>query len=282
MRLGESVDLAFGEGHARKLTAGTLRLLQLSDTHILADPRGRLVGQETRRTFEAVLELARTRFWPPDLILLTGDLGHGDGPTSYRYLAQRMRDLNIPYACIAGNHDQPDLLAEFLDPGARLPVRSLACGAWRLILLNSSHPNAEGGHLTTEQLQSLRQLLAEDGRPTLIGLHHQPVPVGCAWLDQIGLDNGPELMRLVARERHVRAVLWGHVHQAHEARQQDCLLLSAPSTCIQFRPLSKTFALDTAPPGLRWLTLSPDGGIASGIARLDGYPRPLDLDSGGY
>ena len=65
-------------------------------------------------------------------------------------------------------------------------------------------------------------------------------------------------------------------------RRGDVLLLSAPSTCIQFLPNSVGFAVDMTAPGYRWLELHPDGRIDTGIERLDTIPGQIDLAAGGY
>jgi Icc protein len=44
--------------------------------------------------------------------------------------------------------------------------------------------------------------------------------------------------------------------------------MSTPSTCIQFKPGSKTFALDDLPPGYRRLDLHADGNIDTAVERL--------------
>lgn len=272
------------QGRARVATRdGTaLRVLQLTDTHLIADPDGSLLGQRTRSTFEAVLELAQTSFWPPDLILLTGDLVHDEVPETYRYLARRLGRLAIPFLGIPGNHDRPDLLAEILDPEAGQGVRSVSVGGWHLILLDSTIAGEDGGRLSHRQLGEIDQVLTDQKGPALVCLHHQPVPVGSAWLDAIGLCNGDELLSVLSRHAQVQGVLWGHIHQDYSVQRQGWRLLGSPSTCVQFQPQSHRFALDDRPPGYRWLLLHADGRIETGIRRLAAYPDPLELDSRGY
>jgi len=260
----------------------SLRLLQISDMHLVADPAGALLGQKTRQTFEAVLDLSRSAFPAPDLVLLTGDLVHDASVAAYAYLATTFATFRVPFFCLPGNHDSVSLLVDLLDPTARQRTRCVDCATWRLILLDSTVPDSEGGHLHQAQLEELDQALTEDQRPTLITLHHHPVPVESAWLDRIGLDNGTELMSIVHRHPQVRCVLWGHIHQDFTNTQSDCRLLGSPSTCIQFQPRSSSFALDPTPPGFRWLILHRDGDIESGIERLAGYPQPLDANASGY
>ena len=105
---------------------------------------------------------------------------------------------------------------------------------------------------------------------TLICMHHPPVPMGSAWLDNPGLRNAEPFLQLVRRHSQVRAVLWGHVHQASDRYVDRVRFMSTPSTCAQFLPDSDEFRVDARPPGMRWLTLNPDGGLTTEVVRVAG------------
>jgi Icc protein len=92
--------------------------------------------------------------------------------------------------------------------------------------------------------------------------------MGSAWLDGVGLRDGDRLMAIVDRHPQVRAIVWGHVHQASDSTHGKVRLLSAPSTCAQFLPNNPYFALDDRPPGYRWLELHPDGSVKTSVAWL--------------
>lgn len=262
---------------------GTWRLLQVTDTHIFADPEGRLLGQNTRRTLNLVLDLARETFWPVDRILLTGDLVHDESRDGYRYLARCLAELATPCICLPGNHDAPAVMAGTLDNGALSTAPAVRCGVWNLVLLDSTVPGQDGGHLGDAELARLDDTLrAEPQRHALICLHHQPVPVGSVWMDAMALDNRAAFFAVIDHHPQVRGVLWGHVHQDFTSRHRDVLLLGSPSTCVQFLPGSDVFALDSLTPGFRWLELHPDGRIATGIERIAAYPSASDPNAGGY
>ncbi|MEY6432624.1 metallophosphoesterase [Thioalkalicoccus limnaeus] len=259
-----------------------LRVVQVTDTHLLADPNGGLLGLCTRTAFESVLDLMLSRFGLPDILLLSGDLVHDESLAGYRYLAGRLRALGVPFYAIPGNHDDADRMAAVLDADAASPMRALEIGGWQWLLLDSAVSGCAGGRLDPGQVGALDEALSRCALPALIGLHHHPVPVGSRWLDDIGLANGSELMALIERHRHVKAVLWGHVHQEFRGRQGDCLLLGSPSTCVQFAPGTERFALDRSSPGFRWLVLYADGRIETGVERLPGRPDSLNLAAPGY
>ena len=92
-------------------------------------------------------------------------------------------------------------------------------------------------------------------------MHHQPVPVGSAWIDAMGLDNGEALLALAGRHPRLRGIVWGHVHQAFEQRRDGLVLMAAPATSAQFLPRSRVHRPDPSPPGWRELVLAADGAL---------------------
>lgn len=262
---------------------GTLRLVQLTDTHLYSDADGRLLGQNTRQTLELVLELISATYWPVDRVLLTGDLVQDESREGYRYLEQRLARLGTPCNGLPGNHDIFGLMTEAFASGTISVAPNIRCGTWNIIFLDSTVPGTEGGHLSAVQLQRLEAGLAANPKAhTIVCLHHQPVPVGSAWMDTMALDNPKDFFSVIDRSTQVRGILWGHVHQSFSGRRNGVALLGTPSTCIQFAPGSEHFAIDSLTPGFRWLELNPDGSITTGIERIAAYPDPIDQTTRGY
>jgi len=137
-----------------------LRILQLTDTHLYADPSGRLLGQNTRQTLDLVLDLAYHTFPPIDLILLTGDLVHDESSEGYRYLKQRLTALDTGCYCLPGNHDNASAMATTFDSGSINMDTAVRESAWNLVLLDSTIPGEDGGHLDKAQLRQLQDSLA--------------------------------------------------------------------------------------------------------------------------
>jgi Icc protein len=252
-------------GSPRRRRTKPLRLLQFTDLHLCAERSGRVKDVATTETFLRCLEHAREHHWPVDAILLTGDLVQDDARAYLALAAQMSRDAT-PVHCLPGNHDLPAEMETLLGspPFDVSPV--LRYGDWTLLLLDSSVPGAAHGELTAESLKFLDDALERFADShVLVVLHHQPVPVGSAWLDSIRLMNGPELLEVVSRHRNPRGILWGHVHQASDGLRDGIAMMSTPSTCFQFVPGRDDFAIDDRPPGYRWLHLYPDGRIESQV-----------------
>jgi len=143
-------------------------------------------------------------------------------------------------------------------------------GRWRIVLLDSYLQGSASGRLGREALAQLEQALATAGnRHCLVTLHHHPVPMSSRWLDQVGLQNADEFLSVIDRHRNVRAIVWGHVHQAYDALRKDVRLLATPSTCAQFVPLADEFAVDRRPPAYRTLELRSDGSLITEVVWVE-------------
>ena len=110
-----------------------MRLLQLSDLHLHADPSGDLRGTVTRDTLRRCIDAALAE-GPYDGILVSGDIVH-DEPEGYRHLRDLLAGTDIPVMCLPGNHDDPAALqAALSDP----PFSALGQDR-KSTRLNSSH-----------------------------------------------------------------------------------------------------------------------------------------------
>ncbi len=256
-------------------------VVQISDCHLYGDREAGLYGLNSHRALSEVVARAARR--QPDLALLTGDLVHDESEAGYRLLAESLAPLDAPRLCIPGNHDDLALMRRVLAGNGGCDGEFLL-GGWLFVMLDSQVAGEVGGRLAPDQLDRLDRALARHkGHHAVVALHHQPVAVGSRWLDAIGLGNAEELFTVLDRHTNVRALLWGHVHQVFEGERRGVRLLSAPATCIQFRPASDEFALDTeATPGYRWLRLHHDGTVESGIERLAEMPGRVDASASGY
>lgn len=250
------------------------RLLQFTDTHLLADPHGKLRGAATLPRLQACLAHAARRHLPADAVALTGDLVQDD-PAAYATLELMFAASPSPVLVIPGNHDVPDELMRRL---GRPPFRiggTHRIGAWSVVQLGSWFAEATNGEgrLGAAQLEELeRTLAAQRDVPVLVLVHHPPIRMDAAGMDALRLADGDELLQVVARHPRVRGVAWGHAHQALDVfRPGGLRLMCTPATCMQFRPRAPGFEVDDRPPGYRIIDLQDDGGIATEVIWLEQY-----------
>lgn len=262
-----------------------LRVVQFTDTHFFGNTDGRLMGVDTADTFRQVLNLSLGQQTTPDFYLLTGDLSQDESDESYKRLARALTVLEAPAYFLPGNHDRRVEMRDVFDQSAAdiRPDKTIIAGGWLVVLLDTLVENEVGGRLEADQLQFLNEALhSNPDKHVLVCMHHHPVPVGAAWLDDICVENNQEFWEVVDRYENVRAVLWGHVHQQFDGMRNNIKLMASPSTCVQFEPLTQDFSLDRAAPGYRWLELRSDGTVESSVERVKELAFGLDYQSEGY
>lgn len=256
-------------------------LLQISDCHLGSVPNDVLLGLDTDQSFHDVMRTALANE-KPDMILVSGDISNDGGANSYtRFLALiNYYFPQTPLAWLPGNHDDP----QHMPTVAQHPIGlAHSVAGWHFIFLDSRIPMQEGGRLGESELARLEhELETHADKPTLVFLHHQPVPVGSAWLDQYVVEDADNMFSIIDRFPQVKAISWGHVHQEYVGRRNNVALLSVPSTCVQFLPRSDNFQIDTRMPGYRVWELSPAGLWSSHVQRAQEKFYSLDMSATGY
>jgi Icc protein len=246
----------------------SLKLLQISDTHLHAAADSRMRGVTTYATLLAVLEHAkRDPRWPVDAIIATGDIVQDESRAGYERFRDALAPLGVPVYCIPGNHDDPVLMGEILMSGSFQLGGELREGTWSVVLLSTFLAGEDAGGLGPARLSGLKQALhAHTGQNILVAMHHHPLPMGSTWLDGVALRDAQAFWKVIDAHSDVRAVVCGHVHQASDRTRNRVRFLSTPSTCAQFLPNSEFFALDDRPPGMRWIELYDDGSIETEVS----------------
>jgi 3',5'-cyclic-AMP phosphodiesterase len=243
-----------------------MRLLQLSDPHLLADPAASYRG---RRPFPLLAEALRQGAAldpPPHLLLISGDLCQDESWAGYVHLRQLLETWPTPVALLSGNHDHPQLLRAALGRRAVLAPALLDLGGCRLALLDSHQAGRDGGALGQRQLQWLAAALQRGAegppRPLLVTVHHPPVPIGDPGMDAIALDDGDALLALLRPIPSLLGLLFGHVHQHWRGElpgRPGLPLLGCPSTLCGFGPVQPCPLGRADDPGGRWLELGAGG-----------------------
>jgi Icc protein len=259
-----------------------LLISQVTDIHLFAEENHHLLGMPTTKSFQAVIERLQDLQPEIDILLLTGDLS-GDGmAASYENLQNLLNPLQIPSYWLPGNHDCAIVMNEILNLGMFSRRKSFERGNWNFILLNSTLPGCVCGHLSDETLDWLNsELKTLSNNPTLIALHHPPFPVNSEWLDNSALQTPEELFAVLDCHPQVKLVVFGHIHQEFQCQRRNVHYLGSPSTCIQFKSESPTFAIEQKPPGFRLLKLYPNGTWETWIERVP-YFHWLELTATGY
>lgn len=262
----------------------TIQLVQLTDCHLGHMPGNKLLGMDTDHSLQAVIDMVKAERSQVDFILATGDLSDHGACQAYERLQSYFQQFPCRSFWLPGNHDDRGTMASVAGSRNHMVTQILA-GNWQILMLDSQIPGEVGGRLGESELAALEaglERVSETGQFSLICLHHQPVRVGCDWLDQQMVDDAEQFWRIIERFPGVKGVLWGHVHQQIDTMRGDVALMASPSTCVQFAPNSVDFKADDQPPGYRWLDLAPNGEINTGVSRVRNVRFEVDFEMGGY
>lgn len=226
------------------MTGGTMLIAQITDLHLGFHPGD--PDEPNRRRLDRALKAVAETVPRPDLLLLTGDLAEeGDDLVSYRALREAIAGLPFPVHFALGNHDSR---APFLEIFPEQPTAegfvqyAIEDERLRILVLDTLEEGRHGGNLCEIRIRWLAERLAEaPDRPTLIVLHHPPVPTGLSWMSEN--PDAPWTHRLretVAGHANVVALVAGHLHRPIVTAWAGTVLAICPSTAPQV-------ALDLAP-----------------------------------
>ncbi len=207
-----------------------MRLLHLSDLHVPRYSGLDAEGVDARAVLAQLLHDCR-RLPDIDLIVVSDDVsddGSREGYADALALVESFaRERGAAQAWCVGNHDVRDAFSAVLgtghldatgaDVGRLAPEATRSCAATsetsgvRVVTLDSLVDGEVLGRLASEQLDWLRNLLAQPAPGgTVVVLHHPPISVSPEWA--AASLQSPSALADVLRGSDVQAVLCGHVH----------------------------------------------------------------------
>jgi hypothetical protein len=160
-----------------------------------------------------------------DFTVIKGDIADRGRPEQFEAARACFETLERPWHAFLGNHDHYALLeGERVDGygilGQPEAPRCVDVAGWRLALVDTVLPGEHHGHLDDERLAWLAGALEEAreaATPTLVFMHHHPVPPEFRdqYPNSIGIvpEHSLALFDLIGRHPQVRGVLIGHTHR---------------------------------------------------------------------
>ncbi|WP_353142379.1 3',5'-cyclic-AMP phosphodiesterase [Acinetobacter pragensis] len=255
-------------------------IVQISDTHLMDQVNLEFAAMNPEQSFHDVMQHMAQHLPDVDAVIHTGDLAQVPVSKTYERYLRYMQALGVPHFQIPGNHDDTAIFPFYRQQNC---AHMLSFGNWRLILLNSAVEGQVDGWVAQEQLEQLERMLTEQAdHHVLIACHHHPFAMQSFWIDQHRLKNADHLLDVIARHQNVKAVLYGHVHQDSRNDLHGVQFLSTPSTSVQFKPRSDSFALDESLPGYRVLHLNDNGEFSTEVIRVKINQPKINTEISGY
>jgi Icc protein len=268
-----------------------LTIAQITDLHI-ATAAPHLGNAERLRTVLSAIGRLRPR---PAAIFASGDLTETGTPEEYAALAEILKRTPCPVHLGMGNHDnRAALLDAFRAPFTGVDENgfvqyALDIGELRVVMCDTAlEGRAEGHFCAARAVWLARTLDAAPSRPTIVFLHHPPIPCGIQWMDPTFEAASRERLHEALRGRtQVVGVLCGHVHRAFHGpfaghtvtvSSASALQLTLDLTPIDRRVPDGREILRGEPPGFTLLAWDGERLITHHCVAGD-FPTPVTYDA---
>ncbi len=208
-------------------------IFQISDLHFQAE------DERSANNLDKVVKSIAAQDVKPDLLLITGDITHGQKYDSYPQVFEKIKSLGVPFLCITGNNDSSSglmkALQEFVPahPHSEMAdylqygVDTYPC---RIIALDSFAPGNLSGAMDDKRLAWFEEKLNNNPshKPTLVMIHQFTLP---NTLHRGFLPWFAEFNHLIAgHQQDIRLVVSGHLHASLGGLICKTRFISAPST----------------------------------------------------
>jgi Icc protein len=252
----------------------TLRVAQITDIHLLAEPNAKLHGVDTAIALQKVIDAIGELSPLPDLMIATGDLAEDGSKATYSRLRHLLAPVDIPVYVLAGNHDViSEMHVSLVDENINF-INMARVGKWNFMFVNSQVVGESYGFISADELSLLKANLELAGdAPVVVALHHTPMQICPRASCQ--LQNVSEFNRLMHSFPGIKAVIAGHTHVDAEKINASHIQYTTPSTFAQFNHgfasdsdaggFWASHTMDGSSHGFRVLDLKPDGQIASQV-----------------
>lgn len=223
-----------------------VRLLQLSDTHLLGpdsmsphpqiDPEDRL----------AVVLAAAAQAGPYDAVVLTGDIADDASSEAVRRVHDLVRPIAPVVVAAPGNHDDTDVVVR------EFGTESPQVGGWRIRSAATNVPGQIPG-----RAGPVLDLLDDCDGPTIVLMHH-PVRSRSThpWFTLAG---AAPLEQRLREHRNQLILLSGHLHEAFDGSIGDVRLYGAPATFYGIAHGGQVWTPYGSPTGALVIDLPDDG-----------------------
>jgi len=251
------------------LNSNVYNVIQLSDCHLFANEKRKLLGLNTDYSLSLVLDQIQKEQLDIDLILITGDLS-GDGSIdSYQRIKRKFDVLKTPVYWAKGNHDKINPTKQILKDDNYISFYLINFDPWHIIMLDSTISGKDFGEISMDDLEFLnRSLKVINNSYVIVCLHHPPIQMPNKWPNNQVINNSDKFFEVIDCYNNIKIITWGHTHRAFEGNRKGINLFSAPSTCVQYRLKNGKFVVDDQLPGYRWFELFEDGSMKSGVSRI--------------
>ena len=232
-----------------------ITLVQITDTHIHDQANVTFKATQPDVYLQRIIKHIQYHIASIDYLIGTGDLTHDGGQLAAKKLQHFLNEFDCPVFVTPGNHDESRIFQDYLLNAKISMPEQMDLGAWQLLFADSHVDFQTDGYIDYSVINRLKRLLHNNKTPAILFTHHPPLSINSQWMDEIGMQNGAQLLNQLSLHQSLKAIVFGHIHQHWDSQYQHLRLLGTPSTCVQFKPLSEDFGIDEVDPGYRIIRL---------------------------
>jgi len=232
-----------------------MKIIHLSDPHIYTTL---LFNIDPVSRFESALTHIINNHLDSSLFVITGDLTHFGDKESYKKLKEILNKSNLPNSLypklMIGNHDDREMFKK------RFPDISCDLNGFvqyfidinnkRYIFLDTNLAGTDQGHLCKKRQSWLINCLKDndENKEIYIFMHHNPLGLGHANTDNIGLQQKDEFRSILNQYRKsIKHIFFGHQHITTSGDYLGIPFSSPRSTWSPLVPnFTKEYRLGTA------------------------------------
>lgn len=249
-----------------------LKIIHITDLHLLGDESGKIYGLNPFISFQKIAE-AIGKIKDADCVIITGDIANNGEYQAYIQVNELLVNIKIPILWLQGNHDISEVMLQVAPKIKIMSDKSFLIKDTKVILLHSVMRDEDNlsrnkgrGYLFDYEMSFLKSELEENNfNHCIIGLHHPPV-LSNSWADRRILDNRDEFINLIEHYPKVKLVIYGHQHITQHTIINGINYISSPPTSFHYDPNGEKFSLLEKGPGFGIISIYDDGAV-----KLDEY-----------
>ena len=249
------------------IDSSVLNIVHITDCHLFEDEAGEYFKVNTAKNFKKALDFIATI--DCDAIIFGGDLTQDHTEQSYHLFAQLIEQAGLADKThwLPGNHDEIDVYQRIFAEYGISHNKVIENSAWRLLLTNSKG-STPAGWVSQPHLSELTDQINQNSKNTIVFTHHHPLPIN-GYLDKHILQNGEELISELAKNKCVKGLFHGHVHNEYIWHCEQFDVFATPATSIQFEKYTKQWQQIDLGPACRMIRLNNDGSFNTQVVWLN-------------
>ncbi len=214
-----------------------MRIIHISDTHILGKIRVNLFGHSPIRSLKKALKSINKNYKDANFIVISGDLVDIASPEAYEIFHSAVKKSKIPIYPILGNHDNREMFKKYYPKlfNNGFVQYDFVLDNRAFIFLDTLDEQKESGKLCDVRLQWLNSKLKEHKkRDTYLFMHHHPIECGLHRFDTYAnFKTAKKFWSLLSGYNNVKHITFGHIHRDMFAIKDNISMHSSKSTTFQ-------------------------------------------------